>query len=77
MSSLLIQERQDKGELEYRNVLGTENPSDLMTKYLARQSIDMCMNSLGQERVDGRARTGLGVQGRGQNSIDTKVAECH
>ena len=65
VSSLWVQERQDKGELEYRKVLGTENPSDLMTKYLARQSMDACMVTLGQQRVAGRAKVGLEVQGKG------------
>ena len=77
VSSLWIQERQDKGEMEYRKVLGTENPSDLMTKYLARQSMDGCMDALGQARVAGRARTGLEVQGTGQRSTEIKVARCH
>ena len=77
VSSLWIQERQDKGSLEYRKVLGTENPSDLMTKYLARQSIDSCMDTLGQARVAGRARVGLEVQGAGHNSTEMKVAKCY
>ena len=77
VSSLWIQERQDKGELEYRKVQGSENPSDLMTKYLARQSIDTCMDTLGQSRVTGRARVGLEVQGQKRQSTEIKVAKCH
>ena len=45
-SCLWIQERQGSKELELRKVLGTENPADLMTKHLARQSLDKCMRQL-------------------------------
>ena len=40
ISCLWIQERQDSKQLELRKVVGTENPADLMTKHLARQSLD-------------------------------------
>ena len=46
-----------------RKVLGTENPADMMTKYLDRTCIDKCMGYLSQDRADGRAKSGLEVQG--------------
>merc|ERR1712078_313662 len=63
ISCLWIQERQGTKELELRKVLGAENPADLMTKHLARQSLDKCMKQLNQDRAAGRARAGLDVQG--------------
>ena len=44
-------------------VLGTQNPADMMTKYLDRTCIDKCMKYLSQDRADGRAKSGLEVQG--------------
>ena len=46
-----------------RKVLGTENPADMMTKYLDRTCLDKCMKYLSQDRADGRAKSGLEVQG--------------
>ena len=63
VSSLWIQERQDKEYLELRKVLGTENPADMMTKHLARSSVDKCMCQISQDRAGGRAESGLEVQG--------------
>ena len=63
VSSLWIQERQDREDLELRKVLGTENPADFMTKYLTRESTDRCMGYMSQERLAGRAKAGLQVQG--------------
>ena len=71
VSSLWVQEQQERKEVEYRKVLGTENPADLMTKHLLRSALDGCMGSLNQERLAGRARSGLEIQGR------KKTASAH
>ncbi len=63
VSSLWIQEKQDLAELELRKVFGTENPSDMMAKYLARSSLDNCMSQLNQEGASGRAQSCLEIQG--------------
>ena len=63
VSSLWVQEKQDH-ELEFRKVLGTENPADLMTKYLVRDKVDACMMKLKQARLEGRAKSGLELQGK-------------
>ena len=63
VSSLWIQERQDKKGLECRKVLGTENPADMMTKHLLREPRDRCMKHLNQWRMSGRAKSGREVQG--------------
>ena len=64
VNRLWIQERQNEKDLEFRKVLGTEPPADLMTKHLARQPIDKCMLQLNQHRTCGGAIAGLGVQGK-------------
>ena len=38
--NISFQEKQDLHQLEMRKVLGTENPADLMTKYLTRSVMD-------------------------------------
>ena len=58
-----IQDLQDREGTEFRKVLGTENPADMMTKYLARDKIDGCLELIGQTRLDGRADKGLNIQG--------------
>ena len=64
VSSLWIQERQHKKDLECRKVLGTENPPDMMTKHLLRDPLDKCMNHLNQWRMSGRAKSGLEIPGK-------------
>ena len=59
---LWIQERVEDGDLSVAKVLGTENPADLMTKYLAVNKIDQYMEKLGQEVRSGRADKSLKVE---------------
>ena len=59
---LWIQEKQEEGELKYQKVLGTENPGDLMTKYLGQKVIDKLMPALNQKFTDGRASSGLTIE---------------
>ena len=61
VSSLWIQEKKNLHDLEIRKVLGTENPADLMTKYLTRSVMDTHLDFLGQRRESGRARSGLNI----------------
>ena len=56
VSSLWVQERQDRKDLEYRKVLGTDNPADMMTKHLLREPLDKCIGQLNQWRRSGRAK---------------------
>ena len=58
VSSLWVQEKQDRKDIEYRKVLGIENPADMMTKHLLREALDKCMCHLNQWRLQGRARSG-------------------
>ena len=48
ISSLWIPETQDLHQLDMRKVLGTENPADLMTKYLTRAVMDTHREYLSQ-----------------------------
>ena len=52
-------------------MLGTENPADLMTKNLARQSLDKCMLQVNQHRTLGGAEASLDIQGKGKTSVST------
>ena len=63
ISALWIQEKQDREDTTYAKVLGTENPADLMTKHLVREKIDKYLTLLHQERQEGRAESGLELQG--------------
>ena len=63
ISALWIQEKQDREEAVYAKVLGTENPADLMTKHLVREKVDKYLAVMSQCRKDGRAESGLELQG--------------
>ena len=63
VSALWIQDIQDREGAQYLKIEGTKNPADLMTKYLTRDKIDACMQSICQEVMSGRANAGLDIQG--------------
>ena len=65
VSALWIQDIQDREGAEYTKILGTENPADLMTKYLARDKIDKHLSTIGQGFKEGRADKGLEMQRTG------------
>ncbi|MDA8583667.1 hypothetical protein N9L68_05520 [bacterium] len=44
-------------------MLGTENPSHMMTNHLPRQPLDKCKGHLNQFHLAGRAKAGFDVQG--------------
>ena len=44
-------------------VLGTENPADLMTKYLTGEKVDNAIDKKGQVTQTGRANSSLDIQG--------------
>ena len=69
VSSLWIQEKKDLHDLEIRKVIGTENPADLMTKYLTRSVMDTHLDFLSQRRESGRARSGLNIQGASTREV--------
>ena len=79
INTLWVQEVQDREGVTYQKVLGTENPADLMTKYLTRDVANGHMERLGQEIRAGRAEKGLERQGAspgmsGENDSKVKVA---
>ena len=49
INTLWVQKVQDREGVTYQKVLGTESPTDLMTKYLTRDVINEHMERLGQE----------------------------
>ena len=56
---LWIQEAAEEGHLEYKKVLGTLNPADLMTKALSWAVIERHLEYIGHEIAKGVAQTGL------------------
>ena len=67
VSALWIQDVQDREGAQHMKILGTENPADLMTKYLVKDKMDACMQVIGQEVRQGRAKSGLDIQGASAN----------
>ena len=56
---LWIQEKAEEGELKYKKVAGTDNPADLLTKYLAQRNIDDGMVRTSSACLEGRAESSL------------------
>ena len=65
VSSLWVQERQDRKDTEYRKAFGTDHLADMMIDDLLREASDKWVGHLKQWRMSGRAQSGLDVQGRG------------
>ena len=64
VSALWIQDVQDREGATYMKVLGTANPADLMTKYLARVKRDGALDKMSQVVQEGRAKSSLDIQGK-------------
>ena len=62
--ALWLQEQEARKKIQMAKVLGTENPADLMTKYLTRAVMDTHLDFLSQRCESGRARSGLNIQGK-------------
>lgn len=61
MGMLWIQEKAEEGELNFKKVIGTENPADLFTKHLPRRNVDEGMFRASASCLDGRAESSLRV----------------
>ena len=57
VGQLWIQEKVRSGEIALLKVLGLENPADLLTKHLARDTIDQHLQRLALSRETGRAES--------------------
>ena len=73
VSALWIQDVQDREGASYMKVLGTENPADLMTKYLTREKVDNAIDKMGQAVQVGRASSSLDIQGKVNNVCQVKT----
>ena len=58
---LWIQQKSEEGEIHYEKVLGTENPADLMTKHLAKNTSVYLQKKLGLEQREGRSQVSLSI----------------
>jgi hypothetical protein len=61
VGQLWIQEKVRSGEIALLKVLGTDNPADLLTKHLARDTIDQHLRRLAIHRETGRAASAPNV----------------
>ena len=59
---LWVQERVRSKDFSLHKIRTDDNTADLMTKYLIRVKIDLCMKNISQEVRQGRATSGLDVQ---------------
>ena len=75
INTLWVQEVQDREGVTYRKVLGTENPADLMTKYLSRDVVNGHMTKLGQDVREGRADKGLEMQGASKGTLGAETVQ--
>ena len=55
VGQLWVQERVRLGEIKLGKVLGTDNPADLLTKFLSRPQIQQHVATMGGKFIDGRA----------------------
>ena len=53
--SLWVQEQQVRNSIAFAEVKGTNNPSDLFTKYLSREMIDVHLKCMKAEKTEGRS----------------------
>ena len=53
-TDLWIQQQVRSKEIELCKVLSTDNPADVLTKYVNRQTMDKALTTMGMLRLDGR-----------------------
>ena len=53
-TDLWIQDKVRSKQLELVKILGTENPADVLTKYVARQLIEAALSKVGLRKLTGR-----------------------
>ena len=56
---LWVQQKEETGELQYKKVLGTDNPADLLTKYLTQSVTKRHTEKVQQRPREGRAAEAL------------------
>ena len=61
VGKLWVQEVQDNGDLRYRKAKGTDNPADMITKYLTHGEIQRYLDMIGIDTREGRADRSLEI----------------
>ena len=61
IGQLWVQEAAEQGELTYRKVKGTSNPTDLGTKHLVAKKINELIPKISLEEAEGRADKSLNL----------------
>ena len=57
VADLWVQQAARRGEVEYTKIPGQINPADLFTKPVDRATMDRHTGTIGQVRLEGRAKT--------------------
>ena len=58
---LWVQEARVTGRLQYKKILGSKNPADVLTKHVPRELLDKHLETIGVSIVEGRAETAPGL----------------
>ena len=56
-TDLWVQEKVRSGQVELLKVLGSENPADMMTKYVDKATLGKMLGKIGMVAMEGRARS--------------------
>ena len=56
-ADLWVQEKVRSGQVELHKVLGSENPADIMTKYVEKATLQKMIKKIGMVAMDGRAKS--------------------
>jgi hypothetical protein len=73
VQALWVQEARAEGRLQYRKVLGSRNPADGLTKYMASTLLDQHLTTVGLEHRGGRAQSAPGLDEISPFTISEKI----
>ena len=65
-SDLWVQEKVQKGLVKVNKILGSENPADVLTKYVDAKTMSTALNKLNMKFYTGRAASAPATMGRGE-----------
>ena len=67
---LWVQECRDTGRLAYHKVLGSKNPSEVLTKHVPAERLDKHLETIGARITGGRAETAPEI-----SALESRVTE--
>jgi hypothetical protein len=63
-TDLWVQEVVRSGRVELQKVLGSENPADVLTKYVDKPLMSRMLDKMGMQKLDGRAKCAPAIAGQ-------------